>query len=59
MFEYGAEQRIKVLPIYGGQPIVRQLEALPRGVHVVVATPGRAVDHIRRGSLSLDSIRTV
>ncbi len=59
MFKYGTEQRIKVLPIYGGQPIVRQLKALSRGVHVVVATPGRAVDHIRRGSLSLDSIRTV
>ncbi len=59
VFKYGREQHIKVLPIYGGQPIVRQLKALSRGVHVVVATPGRAIDHIHRGSLSLDSIRTV
>ncbi len=59
IFKYGAEQRIQVVPIYGGQPIHRQLQALRRGVHVVVATPGRAIDHIRRGSLALDSIRTV
>jgi ATP-dependent RNA helicase DeaD len=59
MFKYGAEQRIKVVPIYGGQPIQRQLQALDRGVHIVVATPGRAIDHIRRGSLKLDGIRTV
>ena len=38
----------RVLPIYGGQPIVRQLQALKRGVDVVVATPGRALDHIAR-----------
>jgi ATP-dependent RNA helicase DeaD len=59
IFKYGAEQRIKVVPIYGGQPIHRQLQALKRGVHIVVATPGRAIDHIRRGSLSLDTVRTV
>ena len=59
MFKYGSEQRIKVVPIYGGQPIHRQLQALRRGVHVVVATPGRAIDHIRRGSLELAGIRTV
>ena len=57
---YGAQPRAsKVVPIYGGQPIQRQLQALRRGVHVVVATPGRAIDHIRRGSLDLDGIRTV
>jgi len=59
IFKYGRGQGIEVLPIYGGQPIFRQLKALQRGVHVVVATPGRAIDHINRGSLSLDSIRTV
>ena len=59
MFKYGSEQRVKVVPIYGGQPIHRQLQALRRGVHVVVATPGRAIDHIRRGSLELDGIQTV
>jgi ATP-dependent RNA helicase DeaD len=56
---YGESQRIKVAPIYGGQPIGRQLDALRRGVHVVVATPGRAIDHLKRGSLDLDGIQTV
>ena len=59
MHTYGRGQGLKVVPIYGGQPIPRQLQALRRGVHVVVATPGRAIDHIRRGSLELDDIRTV
>jgi ATP-dependent RNA helicase DeaD len=59
VFKYGAKQGVRVVPIYGGQPIVRQLQALDRGVHVVVATPGRAIDHIRRGSLKLDNISTV
>jgi ATP-dependent RNA helicase DeaD len=59
MFKYGRELGIKVVPVFGGQPIGRQLQALDRGVHVVVATPGRALDHIGRGSLGLDSIRTV
>jgi ATP-dependent RNA helicase DeaD len=59
MFKYGRELGVKVVPVFGGQPIQRQLQALDRGVHVVVATPGRALDHIGRGSLALDSIRTV
>jgi ATP-dependent RNA helicase DeaD len=59
IFRYGRELGVKVTPIYGGQPIYRQLQALDRGVHIVVATPGRALDHIGRGSLRLDSIRTV
>ena len=59
MFKYGSGLAVKTLPIYGGQPIRRQLRALQRGVHVVVATPGRAIDHIRRGSLALNAIRTV
>ncbi len=59
MFKYGHELGVKVLPIFGGQPIYRQLQELNRGVHVVVATPGRAIDHIKRGSLALDKIRAV
>ncbi|MGQ0431183.1 MAG: DEAD/DEAH box helicase [Microthrixaceae bacterium] len=59
LFNYGRELGVKVLPVFGGQPIGRQLQELHRGVHVVVATPGRAIDHINRGSLSLDTIRTV
>ncbi|HMJ75866.1 MAG TPA: DEAD/DEAH box helicase [Iamia sp.] len=56
---YGRAVGARVVPVYGGQPIFRQLRALDSGVDVVVATPGRAVDHLGRGSLSLDAVRTV
>ncbi|HEY4593764.1 MAG TPA: DEAD/DEAH box helicase, partial [Thermoanaerobaculia bacterium] len=51
--------RVSVLPVYGGQPIQLQLKRLDRGVHVVVGTPGRIMDHLRRGSLRLDAVRLV
>ena len=51
--------RVSVLPVYGGQPIQLQLKRLARGVHVVVGTPGRVMDHLRRGSLRLDAVRVV
>ena len=57
--KYGKKLGAKVVPVFGGQPIGRQLGALDRGAHVVVATPGRAIDHIGRGSLRLDQIKTV
>jgi ATP-dependent RNA helicase DeaD len=56
---YGRELGTRVLPIYGGQPIVRQLRALERGVDVVAATPGRALDHIARRTLRLESLDVV
>jgi ATP-dependent RNA helicase DeaD len=56
---YGKELRVRVLPVYGGQAIGPQLHALKRGVDVVVATPGRALDHIRRGTLKLQEVTTV
>jgi len=56
---YGRRLGVKVLPIYGGQPIGRQLRDLDAGVDVVVATPGRAVDHINRGTLRLASVEVV
>nr|WP_203453773.1 DEAD/DEAH box helicase [Jiangella aurantiaca] len=56
---YGRELGVRVLPVYGGQPMGRQLAALRRGVDVVVATPGRALDHIGRGTLRLDDLDTV
>jgi ATP-dependent RNA helicase DeaD len=59
MYRYGRELGARVLPIYGGQPIGRQLGALRDGVDVVVATPGRAIDHINRGTLPLDGVRLV
>lgn len=48
-----------VLPIYGGQDYNVQLRQLTRGVHVVVGTPGRVMDHMRRGTLKLDSLKTL
>lgn len=48
-----------VLPIYGGQSYVPQLNALKRGPQVIVGTPGRIIDHLERGTLQLDSIRTL
>jgi ATP-dependent RNA helicase DeaD len=48
-----------VLPIYGGQDYAVQLRQLKRGVHVIVGTPGRLMDHMRRGTLKLGSLKTV
>ena len=45
-----------VLPVYGGQDYRGQIQALKRGVHVVVGTPGRVMDHMRRGTLKLDNL---
>ena len=56
---YGKELKISVLPVYGGQAIGPQLYALKRGIDVVVATPGRALDHINRKTLQLKTIQTV
>ena len=58
-FRYGKDLGAKCVPVYGGQPIFRQLQALDRGVHIVVGTPGRIIDHIGRGSLNLDGIKMV
>lgn len=49
---------ISVVPIYGGQPIERQIRSLKMGVHVVVGTPGRVIDHIKRKTLKTDDIKT-
>jgi len=56
---YGKALGVHVLPIYGGQPIGRQLHAMRAGVDVVIATPGRALDHLRRGSLALAAVKIV
>lgn len=50
---------VSVLAVYGGQPIERQLRALSSGVQIVVGTPGRVMDHMRRGSLNFESVRLV
>ena len=56
---YGRDAGIIVTPIYGGQEYGRQIRSLKRGTHVVVATPGRALDHINRGTLKLDAVKAV
>jgi ATP-dependent RNA helicase DeaD len=50
---------VRVLPVYGGQPIQPQLRRLRAGVHVVVGTPGRVMDHLRRGTLTLGALKLV
>jgi ATP-dependent RNA helicase DeaD len=57
--KYGRELGVRVVPVYGGQPITAQLARLARGVDVVVATPGRAVDHLDRGTLRFDEVTIV
>ena len=59
MHSLGKFRELVTLPIYGGQPYERQLRALARGVQVVVGTPGRLLDHLRRKTLALGAIRTV
>jgi ATP-dependent RNA helicase DeaD len=56
MHKYGNKLKITVIPIYGGHSFGQQQRMLERGVDVVVATPGRAVDHIRRKTLDLSGI---
>jgi ATP-dependent RNA helicase DeaD len=53
----GTHKRVKALPVYGGQPIDRQIRALRNGVQIVIGTPGRLLDHIHRGTIKLDSVK--
>ena len=50
---------LQVTPIYGGQSISHQIKALKRGAHIVVGTPGRTIDHLRRGTMKLDNLQRV
>ncbi|WP_245619277.1 DEAD/DEAH box helicase [Methanogenium cariaci] len=52
-------KKLHVLPVYGGQPIERQFRALRVGVQIVVGTPGRVLDHLDRGTLSLKDVKMV
>jgi ATP-dependent RNA helicase DeaD len=56
---YGRAVEARTVPIYGGQSFSQQITVLRRGVHVVVATPGRALDHLRRRTLELDALQAV
>lgn len=59
LYKIGAVKRVRVLPIYGGQDIERQIRALKKHPHVIVGTPGRIIDHIHRGTLRLEHVHTV
>ena len=49
--------RLNILPIYGGDPMQHQIRELKRNVNIVVGTPGRVLDHIKRGTLVLDTVK--
>lgn len=55
----GKFKRIKTLPVYGGQAIDRQIRAMHFGVQVVIGTPGRLLDHIRRNTIKLNNVKTL
>jgi ATP-dependent RNA helicase DeaD len=50
---------IEILPVYGGQPIDRQIRALKKGVQIIIGTPGRVMDHMERRTLKLDSVKMI
>ncbi|KZX10331.1 DEAD/DEAH box helicase [Methanobrevibacter curvatus] len=52
-------KKLYILPIYGGQSIGRQIRALKKGVHIIIATPGRLMDHMERKTINLSGIETV
>ena len=52
-------KRVSVLPIYGGQPIERQIKALRKGVQIIIGTPGRVMDHMRRGTLDMGHVKVL
>lgn len=56
---YSRNMGLSALPIYGGQSYSNQLRQLKRGTHIIVGTPGRVMDHIRRGTLVLDDLRSL
>ena len=57
--KYGRGSGLSVVPIYGGASMQQQIRALDRGADVVIATPGRALDHLRRKTLTLDALRVL
>lgn len=59
VFYIGRLKRLKVAAVYGGFPIDKQIQTLRQKSHIIVGTPGRVMDHIRRGSLKLEKVRKV
>ncbi len=56
IYDLAKNSGLKIVPVYGGQPIDRQFRTLRGGAHIVVGTPGRVLDHLRRGSLSFSEV---
>lgn len=59
LYKIGAGKKVRVLPIYGGQDIGRQIRSLKKSPHIIVGTPGRLLDHINRRTIRLDNVQTV
>jgi ATP-dependent RNA helicase DeaD len=59
IYKLGSGKRVRVLPIYGGQDISRQIRSLKKAPHIIVGTPGRVLDHINRKTMRLDTVQTV
>jgi ATP-dependent RNA helicase DeaD len=57
--KYARGTGIQVVPLYGGSSMQQQIRSLSRGADIAVATPGRALDHLRRATLALDAVRVV
>jgi ATP-dependent RNA helicase DeaD len=56
---YGRHTPLRVLTVYGGVSLERQIQELRKGVHIVVGTPGRIIDHMRRGTLRFDGLKAM
>ena len=59
IYRIGQDKRVKILSVYGGQEIGRQIRALKNNPHIIVGTPGRILDHINRRTLKLDNVQTL
>jgi ATP-dependent RNA helicase DeaD len=59
LYKLGSGKRVRVLPIYGGQDISRQIRSLKKAPHIIVGTPGRVLDHINRKTMRLETVNTV
>ncbi|MBW9235230.1 DEAD/DEAH box helicase, partial [Leptospira santarosai] len=59
LYKIGQDKRVKILSVYGGQEIGRQIRALKNNPHVIVGTPGRILDHINRRTLKLENVQTL
>ena len=59
LFKLGRDKHVKVQAVFGGADIRRQINSLNHGAHIVVGTPGRLIDHIRRGTINLSNVKTL